>query len=468
MDLVPLYKAIIEAIGLKTNEHGYIFMELGDQLIPCTVNAERHLVLPTQAILREGVGEDRMAFHPIAESVVRGESAVLKKLRVLVNFRLGMVISELLEQLMAIAVNKDYHHKLTPTQAEFLALLPEADAGVYKALDKVLDSTSATGANKLISVYLKRGGKLKSESYKRLAVVGFPLADELEKEERDIFGVKMRVKDKASIKALFEYLLPNANLIEEYSAGSNSHTAPYFDSLMHAFIKVARRLNGVVHKFRKHLPNADLLKSNLDFETELQDLSKYRDLIPVLEGNDGEVIDETGQEVEQAASKSNRAAMAAQALNHTTANKPAPAPQAQPAPQQPTPQPQPTIGQQQAPRQADTGGGLDWNDVVNNQQRRMQQPPQQAFNPQQGNWPNQYPPQGQPQVGAGGYVGYNRGVPQVQYDQWGRPIQQGGFPQQGFNQMNGQWPQQQQPMQGQQWPQQGQQPYNGGLYQSGL
>lgn len=463
MDLLPLYKAIIEAIGLKANDEGYIFMELGDQLIPCTVNSERHLVLPTQAILREGVGDSRMAFHPIAESVVRGESAVLKKLRVLVNFRLGFVISELLEQLMGIATNKDYHHKLTPTQAEFLALLPEADAGVYKALDKVLDSTSATGANKLISVYLKRGGKIKNESYKRLAVVGFPLADELEKEERDIFGVKMRVKDKASIKALFEYILPNAGLIEEYSAGSNGHTAPYFDALIHAFIKVARRLNGVVHKFRKHLHNADMLKSNLDFEDDLADLSKYRDLIPVLDGNAGELLDEAGQEAPAPAANTNHlAAKAAQALGHNTAQKPAPAPA--PAPQQPAPQ-QPQIGQQQAPRQADTGGGLDWNDVVNNQQRRMQQPPQQAFNPQQGNWPNQFPQQA-PQVGPGGYAGYNRGVPQQQYDQWGRPImQQNGFPQQGFNQM-GQWPQQQ-PM-GQQWPQQGQQPFNNGLYQSGL
>lgn len=453
MDLVQLYKAILESLGLQVSDNGNLHMVLGDTKVPCTISGEKQLVLPFNELLKQGLGANQIGFHPLAESVVRGESPVLKKLRVLVNFRLTSVLSSLMDQLMAIAVNSDYHSKLSPTQAEFLSKLPDADEKTYKALDKVLDSISTTGSNKFISVYLKRGGKLKNESFKRVAIAGFPINDDFDSDQHQIFEVKMRVKDKASIKALFEYILPNTHQLEEYSAGSNSHTAPYFDALMQAYVKIAKRLNVIVHKYRKHLANAEELKIDVDWADELADLSKFRDLIPVLEGNAGEPIGDESAETapvknEVVKGGFNPVGMAAQALSHNTAPVAAPAPQQAPV-QQPAPiQQQAPTAPQPIGATGQKSGGLDWNDIVNRNARMQppQQPIQQPFN---NGW-NTAPVA--PQVAPGGYAGYNRGVPnQPMNNGWGQPAMNGfsqpvnnGFGTFGQQPVNNGWPQQQQ------------------------
>ncbi len=90
--------------------------------------------------------------------------------------------------------------------------------------------------------------------------------------------------------------------MDKYSFGTNSDVAPYFHAMMSSFAKVAKQLNSIVRKFKKHLDDADKLLINVDFDKELNDLGKYRDLIPSLSGNEGVVLDKTGAEVKPAAS----------------------------------------------------------------------------------------------------------------------------------------------------------------------
>ena len=286
--LVDLYTEVIKSLGMEVDAEGLVSMDLGDgNKIPSNIGNKR-MVIPTQELLRNGDFSGVVAFHPMAESVSRGESEVLKKYKNLINFRLTTIISCLLTELMEIAVNKDYHSKLTPTQSGLIQKIADVDAKTLESLIKILNKVSHTGENRLVSIYLKRGGTLNEAKYSRLAVANFPIADEFDNEDQKIFGVKLRVKDHKAIVSLFNYILPDAADMNTYSHGSNSMAAPYFHALSKSFIKVATQLNKVTKLFKKHLDSPNSLNVNVDWEESMEDLSIYRDVIPTLDGNVGE------------------------------------------------------------------------------------------------------------------------------------------------------------------------------------
>lgn len=372
MDLVQWYKAILESVGLQIDENGNTSMMLGEQAFPCTVN-EKRLVLPLPELLRSGAGWDqRVAFHPLSENVVRaGESPVLKKFRALANHRLTEVISTLMTELMEIAADPSRHAQLTPRQSEFLSHVKDADAKTLKGLIKVLESVSTTGPRRIVSTYLKKGGKLRGQSYSRVAVVSFPIVEEIDLEAKTIFNVTLdRKKDVQTIVALFNYIIPNAHDLEEYSYGSNSRVAPYFHALCHAYINVAKRLNTVTRRFRKHLDNPDGMLINLDWEDQLDEMDKFRDLIPSQPGNNGGDGEE--EAVERSAQAGPRqAASAAAALRekyakevvNTTTTSPECAAEARVEPAQ-------AGAQREGPATAgeavgrSSSGVMDWNELV--------------------------------------------------------------------------------------------------------
>lgn len=285
--LLGVYESFLSSLNLDVDQQGLISMKLGDERIPAECD-DRRLILPTRDNLRHGLPEGTIAFHPLSESISRGQSKVLKKTRMLVNLRLSTVLSVLLTELMDIAADPSRHEKVAPSHKKFLKLVPDVDAKTVKALTSVLDATSPTGTNRLVNVYLKRGGELRGQHYKRTARVSFPITEQFENEEPVIFGVKMRKKDKRAIEQLFYWIVPGADDITEYSRGSNAAVAPYFDALLEAYREVAWHLNKVTKKFKKHLDDADELYINLDWVDDVEDLEQYRSVIPVLEGNDGE------------------------------------------------------------------------------------------------------------------------------------------------------------------------------------
>ena len=442
MDINLLYKSIAEAVGLKADENGLLFMDIDGQHLPCELSGKR-LALPTPAVLKDADWEHVVAFHPLSENVLRGESPVLKKLRVLMNLRVTYVMSKLLERLLDIAADHDYHKKLSPTAAEFLTRVPNADEKTVKALDKILDSLELTGDRRLVSIYLKRGGQLGGDKFSRVAVTSFPILDQFETDDHEIFGVKMRGKDKETIANLFNYLIPNGNNLELYSAGSNSATAPYFHCLVQAYVKLAKRLNAVVRVFKKHLEHADELTIGTDWETLIEDLSIYRDLIPSLSGNEGEVV--TGADAavvtEEPKSGLSRLAQQASVASSGTIGISSPAPAA-PAPvasqpAAPVSAPVATVGAT-APAPAQSSG-RSWDEIRrSNPALGGMAPVMPAFG-------------GNPAFGAfaqpvaarpGQYAGYDRGIPQntgfgafpttpqfgqVQQPGFGAPVYQGGL-----------------------------------------
>lgn len=286
--LMEFYTKVLHSLSLQVDDAGLISMELGGMKVPSTIEDKR-MVIPTREVLRESDWDNFVGFHPLSENVCRGESKVLKKLKALVNFRLTSTMSMLIAELIELAANHDMHCKLTPKQSELLTVITKADARSIADFKKIIDSVSPSGENRIVSIYLKRGGKIGEESFSRAAITTFPVAEEFDNDERDIFGVKLRVKDFTSFKNLFNYMVPDYEIRDFYSYGSRSLEAPYFDALMNAYIKVAKALNKVTKAFKKFLDNPDELMIDLSWESQMKDLSFYKDLVPTLKHNDGEI-----------------------------------------------------------------------------------------------------------------------------------------------------------------------------------
>lgn len=299
--LIRLYESVLSAAGLVANKEGLISMDLDGIHTPCTVGKEpaKRLVLPTPEVLANPSWQTTIAFHPMSESLLRGESEVLRKLKALLMVRVLGVTTELATQLMAIAVNVDAQKKLSPDQHEYLSQVGAVSENTFKDLSKIIESLGID-RNQLCHMYLKRAGQWKGKGYSRVAVTTFPLIEQLGSVGKEVFGFSLHSqKNKKAIKALFDYILPNAEDVDKYSFGTNSDVAPYFHAMMSSFAKIAKQLNNITRKFKKHLDDADKLLINVDFDKELGDLGKFRDLVPSLSGNEGVILDKGGAEVKQ-------------------------------------------------------------------------------------------------------------------------------------------------------------------------
>jgi hypothetical protein len=438
MDIVKLYRAIMQSLNLVIDHEGLVSLEVGGETFPAVVGNKR-LVLPTPEVLRAGNWNGHIAFHPMSENAMRTESVVLKKLRDYINLRLSHVLAILLDTFTEISSNTAAHAKLSPKLSEMLSAMPDADEKTYQTLEKIFDAIRIDGKNKLISVYLKRGGKIGPDKYARVAVVAFPFMDEFDGENGTVFGIKCRKKDFEGFAKLFKYIMPGADKIETYSYGSNSLYAPYFDALIHAYANVAAQLNVRVKAFHKHLPDVETLQIDLDWVEDIEDIGRYRDLIPSLSGNDGDPM---------AGETAAAPAPVHQAYNGPTAPAPAPVPVAEQS-HNPTgfrsidtsvyqhPIPTPTT----EPARPSGTGGVKWGDVVAHNRGAPQQP-QPQYPVQQTQYPNPgygspAPQQQQPQIVLNQYNqpcylgprGEMIPIPQqpqqqqqVPVDQWGRPV----------------------------------------------
>jgi hypothetical protein len=338
-ELMTLYENILIAAGGEIGDDGIPrFMTVNDRQ-PCFIG-DKMLVMPTREIQREGNWSNRIAFHPVSENIVRGESDVVKKLKQLIAIRLTGSISMLMSNLMALAADTDQQAKLPASLATFLTVIPDVDETTVRNTAAVLNSIESVGQNRLISIYLKRKGMHAGRTWHRLATVTFPIVEEFFKEERDIYGRTLRKKDKAAFVNLFNWILPDADDVTKYSFGSADMTAPYFHALMGAFVTVATRLNTVSKKFKKFLPDYDAIHIPLEWADDLQDLGKYKDMIAPQPGNDGPPIKGDSEEEVQSAQE---------VVNKTTTTQPLgqPIPQAPAATQVPRgfAPPSPTVGQ---------------------------------------------------------------------------------------------------------------------------
>jgi len=275
----------------------YYFENMPPQ--PVVIDGKR-LTLPLPELLRSGNWDGKVAFHPFSESIVRADSPVLRKFRNILQVRMTTIFSELLGQLIEVAAKKDVQKKMAPHAQELLAYVVDADEKTVANLTEVLERVEMEGPNRLLSIVLRKGGRFKDAKRAAVALVTLPLLDQLDSPDGKLLGVKLRKKDFAALRGLINYILPNSDDVETYSASSDSMVAPGFDALLKAYANLARAFNRVINIQRKQLNNEKELHTELEWEEFAQDLTRYRGEIPALDGNVGGADEDETKAVPQA------------------------------------------------------------------------------------------------------------------------------------------------------------------------
>ncbi len=267
---------------------------LGKQAHPVLIKGKR-LALPTQEHLANPDKSAIVLFHPLAESITRGESEVLEKYRSLLMLRFNMVAAELMAQLLSIAISQDEHAKLSPDQSEFLSKVKTVDAKTYDLFKKILGAMPADqAARRIVGIFLKKTGSVGGKRHKRVGVVSFPLYQELKREGSDIWGIKCRVKDKESLIALMEFMFPQIEVEGSYNRGSDSDVAPNLDALMQAALAIVLPLNDITSTFENQLGDEEHQGNEYFIDCDWQDtfvnlgvmLKEIRS-VPMQAGNEG-------------------------------------------------------------------------------------------------------------------------------------------------------------------------------------
>ena len=127
-----------------------------------------------------------------------------------------------------IAGDKQLEGKLKSSQLDLVKALPKVNE---KMIVNLVSSTINMDMDKnmFYTVYNKRNGKIGSNSYNRVAVARFPLLEQLNDVEKSTYWSAVKGLRKADIQAyqsLFQYIIPNWNIDNQYSGFSDSMEAP--------------------------------------------------------------------------------------------------------------------------------------------------------------------------------------------------------------------------------------------------
>jgi hypothetical protein len=241
------------------------------------------VTLPLKQHLKEGTWTGMVPFHPLSENSLRGESEIIKFLTKTIRFRIAFVGAQLAQTLMDIAADPEHQKALTTKQADYLKSVPGANEKTAKVMAKLLTEQF----DNLVSIYLKRDGKYAGHDYPRVAVVTFPIWEEMTSKGTKICGVETGSnKSKQSIAAIFDYVF-QASQPEVWNSGSSDNAARYLHALLSSYVKIASHLNGLLYHYRKHVEHVDLLRCDLTWDEQLKSLSDLKHAIPPLFGNDG-------------------------------------------------------------------------------------------------------------------------------------------------------------------------------------
>jgi hypothetical protein len=289
MNLLQTYSAVLNFSGFCVDNDGRISTTLARTKKPFVIDDKR-MVVPTKERLAEFNYKEEDIFHPLNESIVRGESDLVTRMKDQINLRLNYTIACVGLGLLRVAASSDDHKKLSPEQMELVIAVKDADNTMVNNFVKVMTwGAKNKGQQFFTNIYLKKGGTYEGKKNAYVGIVRFPYYQEL-MEGKDEHNLRV-TKDIPSFKALFEYMFPNLETTEEYNYGSMSRVAPCFESLIMTAAKIAFRLNELIHLFKSFIDDADDLVFDDSWLRTFENLNSLKDeihSIPIQNGVRGE------------------------------------------------------------------------------------------------------------------------------------------------------------------------------------
>lgn len=288
--VVEHYNKLLPSLGLYAGDDNIIRMgggELG-KLAEFKVDG-REVYLPTDEALTTSTFKEKVAFHPLAENVLKKRSHVLTAIQSSLQTRLFTVGYLLIESLLgAASAQKNGSLKTNaPDLLKFMSGLEDVTDDTSRFFSSLADRMKTNPSHTLFNVYLKHGGQIKGEKYLRICAISSPLVKALEdaqvrgaaksgsievwgvtpKRKMDV-GVLLRV-----IKTIFPFLETDG-----YTAGSNNKHAPYCDALLQS----VQLLNKDIRYATQHLAYVEPCKSAIDYLIVNDDVINEMDNFDVL------------------------------------------------------------------------------------------------------------------------------------------------------------------------------------------
>lgn len=292
MDITTLYKPLGQCAGWTFTDEGVAETDLTG--VKSAVKVDNlTLTLPTSEFLRNPDWTQFVAFHPLCENNLRGESQVLRTLRNWWMIRLNGAFVALLEGLVTVAADTDGHKRLGAKASEFLSVIKGADEKTVKAMSKILDVACTSVETRLVSCYLKRGGEWKGDRYNRVCVIDFPILQAIDPQKQTILDQKVARKgDFNEIHALIKWVLgldPKADVPAEnpYTVGTNDMTAPYLTAFLSSMYLLGKRINYLVKLYKKVIPELADYEYDLSWHDHMGNFKELSNLLPAYEGNVG-------------------------------------------------------------------------------------------------------------------------------------------------------------------------------------
>lgn len=296
MELNDIYKVILANAGMVADDEGFISMV--DQNEPVLLSGKR-LVLPVRNQLAQPNLGNRVVFHPLHESLIRGETDIMTRTREMINARLNISFSYITLCLLTLATSPAQHVNLTPDQTLFMDNLKDIDEDIVEAYSKILEAMSVSQDGKcFMRFFIKRGGEIGGRTVQRLAVVSFPFYEELLKrpatgQPNMIYGVRVKKAHRECLIKLVEYMVPNIAIAGHYNRGSDSTVAPTLDAVMQATRSLGGLVNEMTELFGETvIPDRDSMQYPMDWVSTFENLSAIQakiNLVPAQPGNEGKL-----------------------------------------------------------------------------------------------------------------------------------------------------------------------------------
>lgn len=287
--LLNHYTALLNSLAVYVDENGALYTKKksdSDTRVPVTLLNKR-MVLPTHAILSNPNWDAQVAFHPLSESILRGESEVLQWIKERVVGRLRALVCVTMTHLTHLAANGELQKNLSTQQLSTINELGDADEKTVKLVEDLVKNILQNN-EELLHIYLRHSGKKGNNTYRRFAKVSFPLYEKLVAGTQIPSLKNARVKDTKFLIKVLEEIYPEIAKEDHYSYGSISDTAPYYHSLIHAFANVGKPVSATIYNFRKVM--SDIVDSRVMTEDWIDDwngVCKSASFYPQLQHNIG-------------------------------------------------------------------------------------------------------------------------------------------------------------------------------------
>lgn len=286
--LLEYYSNVLLAMDCVIDENGFVSYRPQPTIPaePITILNGMRLAVPTDYVMKHLFENEIVAFHPLSEVIVLGQSAVIQTTRQIAN---ASLTNKILSTMLGICTGIAKNATMTAKQTEFIHELDKVDDKTVKSLLKLIDVIDPDSQYRVINMFLKHGGVLHDHQYKRICTVSFPLYQELLSAEDTVYGVKMRKQDIRTLTRLMEILFPRIDQPNAYSYGTDTLVCPYFIAVLHGFKNVVEELNRASFRFKKIIEEYTgvIPHVNVEFIDQIGDGSVFKDIIPPLEHNRG-------------------------------------------------------------------------------------------------------------------------------------------------------------------------------------